>query len=246
VTTIGNVPTGDDVGIETSSGAIFVTNREAGSSGALTRIDSRGNVARTLTGTTAEGLAIDQHHGIVYVANTNDGTIAAVDARSMRLMRRFPAVARVFSLAIGAGGSIIYAVSNQSVGSFLGAAGSVVALRLGSRPHAVARSGPLNFPLGIALDAPAQRVFVTEEGLGEVDVLDARTLRRRSAPLKTCTTPWKPALDPQAARLYIPCAGSDAIDVFDLKTLRRVRGAPFRTGSYPLSVALWHPSERTQ
>lgn len=245
VAAIGNVPTGDDVGIETASGAIFVTNREAGASGALTRVDKNGSVSRTLTGLTAEGLAIDQRRGIVYVANTNDGTIAAVDARTMRVLRRFPAVDRVFSLALAADGLTLYAVSNQSAGSFLGAAGSVVAFGLRSRPRAIARSGPLNFPLGIALDVPAQRLFVTEEGLAEVDVLDARTLRRKSEPLHTCATPWKPALDPQTARLYVPCAGSDAIDVFDLRTLRRIRGAPFRTGSYPLSIALWHPSERT-
>ena len=245
VATLGGVPTGDDVGIEATSGAIFVTNREAEGSGALTRIDKNGSVTRTSTGATAEGLAIDQRRGIVYVANTNDGTVAAVDGRTMRVLRRFPAVDRVFSLALSSDGSMLYAVSNQSAGSFLGAPGSVVAFALRSRPRTIARSGSLNFPLGIAFDAAGRRVFVTEEGLGEVDVLDAQTLRRKAPPLQTCTTPWKPALDPQTSRLYIPCAGSDAVDVFDTKTLRRVRGAPFRTGSYPLSVALWHPSERT-
>jgi DNA-binding beta-propeller fold protein YncE len=140
---------------------------------------------------------------------------------------------------------MLYAVSNQSTGSFLGAPGSVIAFILRSPPRAIARSAALNFPLGIALDETAQRVFVTEEGSAEVDVLDARTLRRQRAPLRTCRTPWKPALDEQTRRLYVPCAGADAIDIFDTKTLRRVRGAPFRTGGYPLSVALWHPSERT-
>lgn len=244
VETIGGVPTGDDVGIEAGSGAIFVTNRESGGSGAVTRVDKSGKVTSTPTGSTAEGLAIDQRRGIVYVANTNDGTVAAVDTRTMRLLRRFSAVDRVFSLALSSDGSTLYAVSNQSAASFLGASGSVVAFSLRSRPRAIARSGPLNFPLGIALDEAARRAFVTDEGLGVVDVLDARTLQPKSPPLHTCTTPWKPALDLRTARLYIPCAGSDAVDVFDTKTLRRVRGAPFRTGGYPLSVALWHPSER--
>ncbi len=245
VATIGGVLTGDDVGIDSATGAIFVTNREADGSGAMTRIDKDGGVARVLTGSTAEGLAIDQRRGIVYVANTNDGTIAAVDARTMRVLRRFHAVDRVFSLALNSDGSILYAVSNQSAGSFLGAPGSVVAFALRTPPRVIARSASLNFPLGIALDEAAHRVFVTDEGLAEVHVLDARTLRRSRAPLRTCTTPWKPARDEQTQRLYVPCAGSDAVDVFDTKTLRRVRGAPFRTGGYPLSVALWHPSERT-
>jgi len=245
VATIGGVLTGDDVGIYSARGAIFVTNREADGSGALTRVDRNGSVARIATGTTAEGLVIDQRRGIVYVANTNDGTIAAVDARSMHVLRRFRAVDRVFSLELSPDGSTLFAVSNQSTASFLGAEGSVVAFALRPSPRAVARSAPLNFPLGIALDAAAQRVFVTEEALAEVDVLDSRSLRRKRIPLHTCKTPWKPALDAQTHRLYVPCAGSDAIDVFDTATLRRVRGAPFRTGGYPLSLALWHPSERT-
>jgi DNA-binding beta-propeller fold protein YncE len=245
VATIGGVLTGDDVAIDSATGAIFVTDRDADGSGALTRIAKDGSIARVATGETAEGLAIDQHRGIVYVANTNDGTIAAVDANSMRVLRRFHAVDRVFSLALNSDGSMLYAVSNQSVGSFLGAPGSVVVFALRGQPRALTRSAPLNFPLGIALDEAAQRVFVTEEGVAEVDVLDARTLRRTRAPLHTCKTPWKPTLDAQTQRLYIPCAGADAVDVFDSKTLRRVPGAPFRTGSYPLAVALWHPSERT-
>jgi DNA-binding beta-propeller fold protein YncE len=244
VATIGGVSTGDDVAIEATTGAIFVTDRDVDGSGALTRVAADGSVIRVGTGSTAEGLAIDQRRALVYVANTNDGTVAVVDARSMRLVRRFHAVDRVFSLALTADGSTLYAVSNQSTGSFLGAPGSVVAFALGSPPRLIARSAPLNFPLGIALDAAARRVFVTEEGLGEVDVLDAQSLRRRRAPLRTCKTPWKPALDAQAQRLYIPCAGANAVDVFDSTTLRRIRGAPFRTGSYPLAVALWHPSER--
>lgn len=246
VGTIGGVLTGDDVGIYSARGAIFVTNREAADgSGELTRVDRNGDVTRVATGTTAEGLVIDQRRGIVYVANTNDGTIAAVDARSMHVLRRFRAVDRVFSLELTSDGSTLYAVSNQSTASFLGAEGSVVAFALRPSPRAVARSAPLNFPLGIALDAVARRVFVTEEGLAEVDVLDSRTLRRKRLPLHTCVTPWKPALDAQTHRLYVPCAGSDAIDVFDTRTLQRVRGAPFRTGGYPLSLALWHPSKRT-
>lgn len=242
---IAGVLTGDDVGIDEASGAIFVTNREADGSGALTRVGKDGSVARTVTGTTAEGLAIDQRRGIVYVANTNDGTVAAVDARTMRVLRRFHAVDRVFSLALDSDGSTLYAVSNQSAGSFLGAPGSVVAFAVRPRERIVARSVALNFPLGIALDAATHRIFVTEEGLAEVDVLDARTLRRERAPLHTCTTPWKPTLDVRTRRLYVPCAGANAVDVFDAKTLRRISRAPFRTGSYPLSVAVWHPSERT-
>jgi len=106
-------------------------------------------------------------------------------------------------------------------------------------PHVVARSAKLTFPIGIALDAATQRLFVTDEEDDAVDVLNARTLRPAAAPLATCRTPWKPTID--GRRLYVACARADAIDVIDLSTLHRVNGAPFATAGYPLSVAVWHP-----
>ncbi|HYL26955.1 MAG TPA: hypothetical protein VEW74_03910, partial [Candidatus Nitrosotalea sp.] len=84
-------------------------------------------------------------------------------------------------------------------------------------------------------------LYVTDEALDDVYVLDARTLRPKRAPLRTCAIPWKPSLDPLAGRLYIPCAGANAVDVFDSGSLRRIHGAPFATGSYPLAVGIWHP-----
>ncbi len=244
VSRVGGVLLGDDVAIDPSTGAIFVTDREIGGGGALTRVGADGDVSHVATGDTAEGLAIDDRRQIVYVANANDGTIAAVDARSMRVVRRFSAVDRIFSLALAPGGMRLYGISNQSAGSLFGAAGSAVAIAVGgAKPRVVARSGDLAFPLGAVLDPQTQTLFVTDESLGVVHMLDARTLRAKRAPLQTCETPWKPSLDRVNRRLYVPCARSNAVDVFDTQTLRRVPGAPFHTGSYPLAVAIWPPHE---
>jgi DNA-binding beta-propeller fold protein YncE len=243
VARIDGVVLGDEIEIDRSTGDVFVTDRDWQGSGALTRVVPDGSIARVATGSTAEGLAIDERRHIVYVANANDASVSAVDTRSMRILRRFPAVTRVFSLALSPDGTLLYAISNQSAGSPFDAPGSAVALALSTPvPRVVARSGNLDFPLGIALDSATQTLFVTDEALGEVDVLDATTLRAKRAPLRTCTIPWKPLLDAETQRLYVPCAGANAVDVFDALTLRRVRGAPFATGSYPLSVGIWHPT----
>ena len=238
---VEGVPLGDDVAIDDATGAIFVTNRDVSGGGAVTRIAPDGQTSRVVTGQTAEGLAIDSQRAIVYVANVNDGTVAAIDARSMQLLRRFAAIPRVFSLELSPDGSRLYGISNQSAGSPFARPGSAVAIDLTSAtPRVVARSGPLEFPLGEALDPSGGTLFVTDEARDVVDVLDARTLRAKRAPLSTCRTPWKPTLDTEAHRLYVPCARADSVDVFDTVTLRRVAGAPFATGSYPLAVALWH------
>ena len=133
-------------------------------------------------------------------------------------------------------------VSNQSLGSPFGAAGRVVAIALdAAKPHAVAISAALEFPLGVALDDKRARVYVTDEAAHRVYVLGATTLAQVRAPISTCQVPWKPTFDPIGDRLYVPCARSNRVDVFDGRTLSRVPGAPFRTAEYPLAVAVWHP-----
>jgi hypothetical protein len=239
VSHISNVPFGDEIATDDALNALFVTNRDVGGNGALTRVASDGSVAMVVTGRTAEGLAIDQRRQLVYVANVNDDTVAVVNARSMHVVRRFPAVPRVFSLALSPDGLRLYAVSNQSAASPFAAPGAVVAIDLrGPRPRVVARSGDLDFPIGEALDARSGTLFVTDEELDVVDVLDARTLAAKRAPLATCRTPWKPTIDP-AGRLFVPCARADRIDAFDTRTLHRLPHAPFATGGYPLAVAVW-------
>jgi DNA-binding beta-propeller fold protein YncE len=244
VARISGVPVGDEVAIDASTGAIFVTDRDFGGGGALTRVAADGGVTHVSTGETAEGLAVDERRQIVYVANANDGTVAAVDARSMRVLRKFFVVNRIFSLALSPDGTRLYGISNQSAGSLFAAAGSAVAIAVNAgKPHVVARSRDLAFPLGAVLDSKTATLFVTDESLATIDVLDARTLRAKHEALRTCSTPWKPSFDPMSGRLYVPCASSNAIDVIDTRTLRRVAGAPFPTGSYPLAVAIW-PSRK--
>jgi DNA-binding beta-propeller fold protein YncE len=242
VSHVGGIPFGDDVAIDDTTHAIFVTNRDVNGRGALSRIAPNGSVSRVVTGTTAEGIAIDERRQIVYVANVNDGTIAEVDARTMRIVRRIPAVARVFSLALSPDDSHLFAISNQSASSPFAAPGSAIAIDVSQkRPRVVARSSHLTFPIGTVLDAATHTLFVTDESLDLIYVLDARTLHQQRPPIRTCHTPWKPSLDESSQRLYVPCARSNDVDVLDARTMQRISGAPFKTGGYPLAVAIWHP-----
>lgn len=242
VTRVADVVAGDDVAIDARTGAIFVSDREWNGHGALTRVTADGEVSRIVTGETAEGVAIDERRQLVYVANTNDGTIAVVDAASLRIVRRFAAAPRVFSLSLSRDGTLLYAVSNQSTDSPFGKAGRVVAISVGGdEPRVVARSGDLAFPLGVALDDETGTLFVSDEERREIDVLDARSLRATHAPLPTCAIPWTLTFDGPSERLYVPCAGDNEIDVIDARSLHRAAGAPFVTGGYPLAIAVWRP-----
>lgn len=239
VRAIPGVPNGDETIVDVPLHAAFVTNRGGDGSGAVTRVGFDGRVASVPTGDTAEGIALDARRQIVYVANVGDGTIAAVDARTLDVRQRFRAVDRVFSLAIAPDGTRLYAVSNTTAEPPLRNPGGVATIALFPKPRVIRRSAPLTFPIGIALDARANRLFVSDEADGQIDVLDARTLRPLRAPLTTCKIPWKLHLDAPSERLYVPCAGDNAVDVFDTQRMRRVAGAPFATGGYPLAIALW-------
>jgi DNA-binding beta-propeller fold protein YncE len=230
-----NVPLGNEVAVDPRTGNVFVSNRDAGGYGALTRIATDGTVTRVKTGDTAEGIAIDSQRGLAYVGNVNDNTVAAVDTRTMRVVRRYASVPRTFGIALDDKAQHLFVVSNMSP-SMPGNGGHVAAIDVRSG-RIIANSARLPFPLGVAYDAPRKRIFVTDEASDRVYILDSRSLRKIRAPLETCRTPWRPRI--AGIRLYVPCARGNQVDVFDVRTLRRVPHAPFSTGGFPLSVAQW-------
>ncbi|HET9095892.1 MAG TPA: hypothetical protein VFN37_04470 [Candidatus Baltobacteraceae bacterium] len=242
VRTTRGVTLGNEVAVENTSGSVFVSNRDAGGFGALTRISAAGRVTRVKTGAISEGLAIDPARKLAYVGDVNMRSVAQVDTRTMRVVRTIPSVERTFGIALDAKADRLFAVSNTSP-SMPSHGGYVAAIDLrGHAPHIVLRSARMVFPLGVALDRRHSRLFVTDEAASAVYVLSSKTLKAVHAPLRTCATPWRPSVF--SGRLYVPCSNADKVDVFDVRSLRRVRGAPFATGGYPLSVAVWKPPTR--
>lgn len=240
VRTTSSVPFVDEVALDSRTGSVFVTNRDTGTNGlgALTKIAPDGTTTQRILGQTDEGIAIDVARRRVYVANVNDGTISIVNADTMVEEKRFKAVARVFSLALSPDGKRLYATSNQGVSTPFAAPGSAIAIDVTHEPRVVARSRALAFPIGIAVSEDGRHVYVTDEHDNAVDVLDSHTLAAERPALATCATPWKPLVD--RGLLYIPCARDSLVDVFETRTYTHARGAPFKTGGYPLAVAVWH------
>lgn len=237
VAPVANVPLGNEVVVDNTTGAIFVSNRDIGGKGGLTRVLG-GKVQRIDTGITAEGLALDERAGRIYVGNVNDGTILEVDTKSFLPVRRIKSVDRTFGLALGSGGHTLFVVSNQN--SQMRRGGGYIA-RIDLRPPAgriTAHSPNIPFPLGIAYDPKTSRVFATDEDTGKIYVFDAATLAQRHRPIASCSLPWRPRIDATRRRLYVPCARANEIAVYNLDTLRPLAGSPFATGNYPLGVAI--------
>ncbi|MBV9736971.1 MAG: hypothetical protein JO177_02275 [Candidatus Eremiobacteraeota bacterium] len=233
VNRIRNVPFGNEAAVDPSDGAVFVSNRDVEGKGALTRIRN-GTVDRVITGTTAEGLALDAPRHLIYVGNINDDSIAEVDTRTLHIVRRIASVPRTFGMALDGSHHRLFVVSNQNVG--MAGGGYVATLDLISA-KVVRRSARFPFPIGIAFDPRRNVLFVTDEDAAEIYVLDAHTLHERRSPLHACAVPWRPHLDLVSRRLYVPCARANRVVVFDADRYRPITGSPFLTGRYPLSVA---------
>ncbi|MDQ6930628.1 MAG: hypothetical protein M3126_08195 [Candidatus Eremiobacteraeota bacterium] len=233
---IGNVPSGNEVAIDRSDGAIFISNRDVAGKGALTRI-LHGITDRVVTGITAEGLALDEAGHHIFVGNVNDESVLEVDTRTMGTVRRLQSVPRTFGIALDERARNLFVVSNQNERMRHGG-GYVARIDLApARGRIAARSKNLPFPLGIAYDAKTRHVFTTDEDLGSVYVFNADTLLEAHRALSACNLPWRPHIDERLRRLYVPCAKANAVAVFNLDTLRELPGSPFATGTYPLGVA---------
>lgn len=234
---IDGVLLGNEVAADPSGGDAFITNRDVGGFGALTRVNAAGEKERVVTGVTAEGLVVDPRRNLVYAGNVNDASIAQVDARTMRVIRKIASVPRSFGIDLDRSGKRLFVVANISPDMRVGS-GYVAAIDVqDGHSRIAARSEGMMFPIGVAADRQNRRLFVTDESANAVYVLSASTLRTVHPPLQTCRTPWRPRIF--HGLLYVPCTASNAIDVFNTRTLRRVHGAPFATGGYPLSVAVW-------
>jgi DNA-binding beta-propeller fold protein YncE len=95
-------------------------------------------------------------------------------------------------------------------------------------------------PLGVAVDAPANRVFVTNEGDGTAIAYSIEPMRRLGA-LQTGRTPWIPTIDGERRMLYVPSAMGNSFSVFDEKSLGAVARSVPACG-YPTSIAIMQPA----
>ena len=190
---------------------------------------------RVKTGDTAEGLAIDAARGLAYVGNVNDNSVAVVDVRAMRVVRKLKSVPRTFGLALGEDRAA-FSLS-QSSPSMPGGGGRVAAIDLNTG-RIVAKSARLQFPLGVAYDAPRKRIFVTDEAADRIDVLDALTLHAVHPALSTC----RDALARRGSPPDVCSCPARAAIAWTSSICKRSGASPMRRslpGGFPLGVALW-------
>jgi DNA-binding beta-propeller fold protein YncE len=227
--------------------AVTDNNAEAGHPGVrIYRINPLGApvlVSSVVAGETPEGIIPTADGRGFYVSNINGNSIMrfAIDGLGRaRLLATQKTATRPFGLALDPIHHLLFVADNDT--SVISGAKARPGLeRFDStnlrRIGGMISTGSISsLPLGAAVDASIARLFVTNEGAGDVIVFALPSMRRIAA-LPTGLTPWLPMLDPANHRLYVPNARANTISIYDTKRLRIVASA-ISTCSYPTSVAV--------
>lgn len=199
--------------------------------------------ASAAAGDTPEGIALDARRSEFYVTDVNSNSVErfAFDRMGrVRLTGTAPTGHRPFGVAVDERRRLLFVADNDT--PTVSGPSSAPGLEVFSLPslRRIARfdTGTTNaLPLGVAADPADGRVFVTNEGDGDVAVFSSQPLRRVTT-IVVGRTPWLPAFDGRQRLLEVPNAADDTVTVIDARTLRTLaRGAP--TCGYPTSIAIF-------
>jgi len=253
MTSLASAPSGGarfgEVALLAGGAFAAATNENAGSADggvAIFRLQRGAQpqlVSTARAGETPEGIAVDGDGRTMYVSAVNGNVVTRLvlnDDGSARKTGSARTGTRPFGVAVDARRKILIIADNDT--PTLSGTKSRPGLELFSLPsmHRVGEpvsTGTANaLPLGVAVDPPLSRAFVTNEGDDDVAVYALPSLRR-VATLPVGRTPWLPSIDTHSHLLYVPNARDDTFDIFDARSLAHV-ASRVRTCSYPVGVAV--------
>jgi DNA-binding beta-propeller fold protein YncE len=211
------------------------------------RINSAGVpqlVSSARAGDTPEGIAATVDHKTFFVTAINSNTVTrfAIDRSGVARRTGVATTAtRPFGVAVDERHQLLFVADNDTP-RLSGARAnpglerfSLTSMhRIGD---VISMGSKAALPLGVVVDHELSRLFVTNEGLANVNVFSIPSMRR-IATLDTDLTPWLPYLDEAAHRLYVPNARANTVAAFDTRALHEA-GPRMQTCAYPTAVTVW-------
>lgn len=193
------------------------------------------------TGDTPEGVAAAAHGRSFYVTNVNSNSVMRFEFDGRGAARLTGAAVtghRPFGVAIDDARRLLFVADNDT--PTLSGTSSLPGLEVFALPslrfvRRVTTGSANALPLGVAVDSADNRLFVTNEGDGDVAAYSIAPLKR-IATLGAGRTPWLPSIDARRKTLLVPNAGDDTLSVFDIRSLRPIVSAVHTCG-YPTSAA---------
>jgi DNA-binding beta-propeller fold protein YncE len=194
-------------------------------------------------GETPEGIAASRDRTTFYVTNVNSNTVMrfSIDASGKARLTGSAATGhRPFGVAVDDARKLLFVADNDTPtvsGNESKPGLEAFSLPAMRRVAVFSMGSPNALPLGVAVDAPANRLFVTNEGDGDVVAYSIAPLRKIGT-AAVGRTPWLPAIDAARGRILVPSASGDSLAVLDVLTLRAV-ATNIKTCGYPTSVAIF-------
>ena len=218
---VGAKPT--SIAVNRSGTRVYVAHRGDGwSEDVVSVIDARSNAVVAGIGVgpgmLPRGLLVSPDGRRLYVANTRNSGISAIETITHTTVASTYQGTRPHGLAMDAEGTRIYA-------TFPNRSPQLVAFDAASLAQVGSTSASLGSPEAIALDPAGTRVYVldsgidTDDGLGTVHVLDTATLDLLSR-IAVGRDPQGIAVSPDGGRIYVTNRGSDNISVIDARALQ--------------------------
>jgi YVTN family beta-propeller protein len=207
---------------------LFVTDEDAAR---LTVLDPRRGavLARIRVGREPEGVRASPDGRWVLVTSEDDNSVSIIDARSHVVRRTLPVGARPRDLAFTPDGHSAYVPAEADASLYR------VGLTAGTAPARVLQFRKEARPMGIALDAARERLYVSTGRGGSVAViaLPDATLERE---IPVGGRPWGIALSADGQRLCTANGPAGDVAVIDANTLSVL--GKVRTGHGPWGVVL--------
>jgi YVTN family beta-propeller protein len=187
-------------------------------------------IANIAVGLEPEGIAFSPDGRHVYVTSEANDRVDVIDVEKREAVTSIPTGKRPRSVVFSSDGDRAY------VSSELDAKVEVIDAKQHSHLASVEIVGtPKALPMGIALDEPEHRLYVSLGRAGEVAVIDTRALRllRR---VSVGERPWGIALTPDGKKLYTANGPSGDVSVIDTESLQVIRR--IEVGKRPWGLAL--------
>jgi YVTN family beta-propeller protein len=215
----------------TPDGRILAVANEDSAKLRLMDAQSGAQLASIAVGLEPEGLRFRPDGKVVYVTSEASDQLDVIDVAERRVVATVPVGKRPRSILFSPDGERAYITCELA--SRIDVIDSVA--------HRVLTSidiegTPKAMPMGLALDASENRLFVSLGRAGEVAVVDTRSLRLMTRIAGVGARPWGIALSPDADKLYTANGPSGDVSVIDTRSMQVVKRIP--VGKLPWGLAL--------
>jgi PQQ-dependent catabolism-associated beta-propeller protein len=207
---------------------LFVANEDTGS---LTVVGiGSGTVEATVpVGKEPEGVRVTPDGRWIVVTSESGNAIYVVDAHSLHVVKSVPVGKRPRDVAFALDGKTVY-VSGEFDGSLY-----KTTLPDGQGTQKLLQLRPEARPMGVILDAPRNRLFVSTGRGGTVAVVSLDGPKLVSE-IQVGARPWGIALSKDGKRLFTANGSSNDVTIVDTTTLQVVKKVP--VGKSPWGVIL--------